>query len=188
MSTIPWTYEPRPDTRTTNVRVGVWLFLASEAMLFASLLSAYVMLRTGASSWPDAGTLLDARQALINTGLLALATLATVWFSKRRPGGSAALVTGAALAIGFVVLKVIEYQSKLAAGLSPSNNLLLACWFTLTGVHALHVAAGAAANLWVAAGGVSISPQTSERLHALRLYWTLVDVVWLAILVSFYVY
>ena len=31
---IPWTYEPRPDTRTTNVRVGMWLFLASEAMFF----------------------------------------------------------------------------------------------------------------------------------------------------------
>ena len=188
MSTIPWTYEPRPDTRATNVRVGMWLFLASEAMLFASLLSAYALLRTGASSWPDAGTLLDTRQALINTGLLALATLATVWLSKRGTGGRTALATGAALAIGFVILKLIEYQSKLAAGLHPSNNLLLACWFTLTGVHALHVAAGAAANLWVATGAVPASPQTSERLYALRLYWALVDFVWLAILVTFYVY
>jgi len=186
MSTIPWTYEPRPDTRATNVRVGMWLFLASEAMLFASLLSAYVMLRTGAASWPQAGTLLDMRQALINTGLLALATLATVWLTNRM--GRAALVTGAALAIGFVIVKLIEYQSKLGAGLHPSTNLLLACWFTLTGIHAFHVAAGAAANLWVAAGGDSVSPQTSERLKALRLYWGLVDLVWVAILIGFYVY
>jgi nitric oxide reductase NorE protein len=147
-----------------------------------------VLLRTGASSWPQAGTLLDIRQALINTGLLALATLATVWLSKRGLGGRAALVTGAALAIAFVILKLMEYQSKLAAGLRPSNDLLLACWFTLTGVHALHVAAGAAANLWVAAGGVAASPQTSERLRALGLYWALVDLVWLAILISFYAY
>ena len=44
MKAIPWTYDPRPDTRTTNVRVGMWLFLASEAMFFGSLFSAYVLL------------------------------------------------------------------------------------------------------------------------------------------------
>ena len=42
-------YERRPDTNTTSIRVGTWLFLASEAMLFASLFSAYVLLRAGGS-------------------------------------------------------------------------------------------------------------------------------------------
>ena len=93
---IPWTYEPRPDTRTTNVRVGMWLFLASEAMLFASLLSAYVLLRGGASAWPEAGTLLDPQAALVNTALLALATV-SVWLSHRHdaPPRAATLLAGA---------------------------------------------------------------------------------------------
>ena len=57
MTSIPWTYEARPDTRTTNVRLGMWLFLASEAMLFGSLFSAYVLLRTGSALPPDSNTM-----------------------------------------------------------------------------------------------------------------------------------
>jgi cytochrome c oxidase subunit 3 len=87
---IPWTYEPRPDTRTTNVRVGIWLFLASEAMLFASLLSAYVLLRAGASTWPEARTLLDPQAALVNTAVLALATAASVWLSRANAANDSA--------------------------------------------------------------------------------------------------
>ena len=189
-ASIPWTYEPRPDTRTTNVRLGIWLFLASEAMLFASLLSAYVLLKGGASTWPDAGTLLDAQAALVNTAVLALATVATVWLSQRHGEAprTAALLTGAALAAGFVVLKLLEYRAKLAAGLAPSTNVLLACWFTLTAVHAAHVACGALANVWLATRRASPPAQSVERLRALRLYWALVDLVWLALLIAFYAF
>ena len=45
---IPYTVENRPDTGIYNAKVGVWLFLASEVMLFGGLFSAYVMLRVGA--------------------------------------------------------------------------------------------------------------------------------------------
>ena len=50
---IPYTTEVRPDTGLTNPKLGIWLFLASEVMLFGSLFSAYALLRTGAPSWPD---------------------------------------------------------------------------------------------------------------------------------------
>jgi heme/copper-type cytochrome/quinol oxidase subunit 3 len=190
MPTIPWTYDPRADTRTTNVRIGMWLFLASEAMLFASLLSAYVLLRAGATSWPDNAGLLDARNALVNTAILVLATIASGWLP--RLGGEATrrapMVVGAVLAAGFVVLKILEYRAKLAAGLAPSTNLLLACWFTLTAVHAAHVAAGAVATLWVATRNHATRRQGDERLRALRLYWGLVDLVWLALLIAFYAF
>ena len=45
---IPYTGTPRTDTGVTNVTMGVWLFLASEIMLFGSLFSAYALLRTAA--------------------------------------------------------------------------------------------------------------------------------------------
>jgi heme/copper-type cytochrome/quinol oxidase subunit 3 len=70
--------------------------------------------------------------------------------------------------------------------LFPSANLLLACWFTLTAVHALHVAGGVAANLWAAWSLGRDQTRDAERLHALRLYWYFVDVIWLVILVSFH--
>ena len=45
---IPYTVEARPDTGLTNGKLGIWLFLASEVMLFGALFSTYIILRTGA--------------------------------------------------------------------------------------------------------------------------------------------
>lgn len=184
MSTVPWTYEQRPDTRTTNVRMGMWLFLASEAMFFGSLVSAYVLLRTGAASWPDSRELLSLPTALIHAALLAGAAMA---LGATKVAPSMRMLASSALALVFLVSKAFEYTAKLSAGLAPATNLLLACWFTLTFVHALHVAGGVGANLWVALGAARQSPQhLHERLHALRLYWYFVDLVWLVILIGFY--
>src|SRR6476469_4158105 len=49
---IPYNVEARPDTGVFNAKLGVWLFLASEVMLFGALFSSYVLLRTGAPHWP----------------------------------------------------------------------------------------------------------------------------------------
>ena len=50
---IPYTVEPRPDTGLYNAKVGIWLFLASEVMLFGALFSSYILLRVGApGNWP----------------------------------------------------------------------------------------------------------------------------------------
>ena len=45
---IPYTVEERPDTGLYNAKIGIWLFLASEVMLFGALFSTYILLRTGA--------------------------------------------------------------------------------------------------------------------------------------------
>jgi cytochrome c oxidase subunit III len=186
MRTLPWTHEIRPDTRTTSVRLGIWLFLASEAMFFGSLFSAYVLLRTGAPSWPDAPGALDLRTALVNTGLLFGATACLMVPASR---ARLACSLSAAVGVVFLVSKYAEYGSKLAAGLAPSSNLLLACWFTLTAVHALHVVGGVIVNVWLAAmAAPSGAAQLAERMHATRLYWCFLDVVWIVILIAFYAY
>src|SRR6266540_6764139 len=48
---IPYTVQPREDTGLFNAKVGIWLFLASEVMLFGALFSAYILLRVGSSNW-----------------------------------------------------------------------------------------------------------------------------------------
>ena len=50
---IPFTVKPRPDTGLWNAKVGIWLFLASEVMLFGGLFSGYLFLRLGAGGEPD---------------------------------------------------------------------------------------------------------------------------------------
>src|SRR3954471_13256746 len=49
---IPYTVETRPDTGLTNGKLGIWLFLASEVMLFGALFSTYIILRVGSVEWP----------------------------------------------------------------------------------------------------------------------------------------
>src|SRR5690242_4801492 len=49
---LPYVSDARPDTGLYNAKLGIWLFLASEVMLFGALFSSYVLLRFGATSWP----------------------------------------------------------------------------------------------------------------------------------------
>ena len=49
---IPYTVQPRADTGLTNGKLGIWLFLASEVMLFGALFATYILLRVGAPEWP----------------------------------------------------------------------------------------------------------------------------------------
>jgi heme/copper-type cytochrome/quinol oxidase subunit 3 len=182
----PWTYDIRPDTGTTAVRLGMWLFLASETMFFASVFSGYVLLRSGSPAWPDASQLGGWTQPAILTGLLAASTLVLALSGNGRTLRTWPLVASAVLAAVFVALKGAEYLAKIEAGLTPAASLQLACWFTLTGVHAAHVGAGAIANVWIAARGAAPGPQAAERLWAVRAYWTFVDLVWIALLIGFY--
>ena len=52
---IPYASTARPDTGVSNTTLGMWLFIASEVMLFGALFSSYVLLRTGDPAWPDQG-------------------------------------------------------------------------------------------------------------------------------------
>ena len=73
---IPYSAEPRPDTGLTNATLGIWLFLASEVMLFAGLFSAYILLRVGADAWPH--HLLPVGPATLNTALLITSSMTKI--------------------------------------------------------------------------------------------------------------
>jgi heme/copper-type cytochrome/quinol oxidase subunit 3 len=181
---IPYTVDRRVDTGVTNVTMGVWLFLASEVMLFGALFSAYALLRVSAAAWPRGRDVLSVDTGLINTVVLFASTF-LVWSARGSTIGTATprLVGSSVLAVLFVALKGLEYQGELARGLVPATNTFLAMYFTLTGLHALHVVGGTIANLWAVAGSRRVGPaMTAGRVHALSLYWGFVDVVWLVIL------
>ena len=60
---IPYVSEPHPETGVTNAKLGIWLFLASEVMLFGALFSTYVLLRVGGPSWPVQSEILNVKLA-----------------------------------------------------------------------------------------------------------------------------
>src|SRR5215831_5690651 len=80
---IPYTVEPRPDTGLHNGKLGIWLFLASEVMLFGALFSSYILLRVGAPEWPHGE--LSIPLGAINTVILisSSVTMVMAWASLK---------------------------------------------------------------------------------------------------------
>lgn len=112
---IPYTVHARPDTGLWNAKVGIWLFLASEVMLFGGLFSAYIFLRMGADYWPH--HVLNVPLGLTNTFVLITSSITMVlaWVSlKMRDFGQYRFWMGATLACGcaFMVIKSLEYRDK----------------------------------------------------------------------------
>jgi heme/copper-type cytochrome/quinol oxidase subunit 3 len=185
---IPYTTERRGDTGATNVTLGIWLFLASEVMLFGSLFSAYALVRASADHWPAGRDILQPSLGFVNTFVL-LGGTASIWRARSRDALTAMgpLAASTFLAFVFLVLKGAEYRVDLAEGLRPSASMFLALYFTLTGLHAVHVVAGGLANAWVIAGTRRVPPAlTMGRIHALARYWLFVDAIWVVLLVLFY--
>ena len=114
---IPYTTHHRPDTGLYNAKLGIWLFLASEVMLFGGLFSAYVLLRVGAGegTWPHGW--LDVRLGALNTIFLALSAITTLlaWASlKVKEFGKFKFYHGCTLllAVAFLGVKSYEYYDK----------------------------------------------------------------------------
>lgn len=185
---IPYTTETRPDTGLTNPKLGIWLFLASEVMLFGSLFSSYALLRGGSSSWPDQSEVLSVPLATLNTVVLIASsvTMVLAWASLKN--GSLPryrLFMGLTLLGGaiFLVVKAFEYGDKFSHGLYPSTSNFLGLYFTLTGLHAVHVIAGMIVNAYLWIPGTRMWETDRERftnrIEVAGIYWHFVDVVWI---------
>jgi cytochrome c oxidase subunit III len=185
---IPYTTEVRPDTGVTNPKLGIWLFLASEVMLFGSLFSSYVLLRTGAETWPDQSSILSVPLATLNTVILIASsvTMVLAWVSLKLDSlPRYRLYMGLTLLGGalFLVVKAFEYGDKFAAGLYPSTDNFLGLYYTLTGLHALHVVGGMVVNAYLWGPGVRMWRRDPERftnrIEVAGIYWHFVDLVWI---------
>jgi len=185
---IPYTVEARPDTGLTNGKLGIWLFLASEVMLFGALFASYVMLRVGNEHWPPGATYLNIPLATLNTVILisssvtmvlAWASLARNDFKKFRVFMAITILCG----FGFLTVKYFEYSAKFHHELFPSTNTFLAIYFTLTGLHMLHVIGGMAVNSYLWGPGSALwktdPVHFTNRVENSGLFWHLVDLVWI---------
>ena len=113
---IPYTVSARPDTGLYNAKIGIWLFLASEVMLFGGLFSSYIFLRVGADyHWPVHE--LNVTLGFINTLVLIASSVTVVmaWASLklRRIGQFKLYMLITVLCAGvFMVNKTFEYKAK----------------------------------------------------------------------------
>ena len=193
---IPYNEELRPDTGLYNAKLGIWLFLASEVMLFGGLFSAYIMLRLSDPNWVNYGqNALNVPLATLNTAVLITSSVTMVmsWVSLQLNDiKKYKMYMGLTLlcSFGFLVIKYIEYTSKFSHGLFPSTNNFLAVYFTLTGLHGLHVIGGILVNGYFYGPGIKMWNNEPERftnrIEVAGLYWHFVDLVWIFLFPALY--
>jgi len=188
---IPYILEERPDTGLTNSKLGIWVFLASEIMLFGGLFSAYVFLRIAApeGDFDYWGSKLSVPKATFNTLVLILSsvTMVMAWASlKLREFDKYKMYLGITIlcALAFLFVKYFEYTGKFHHGIYPSSSTFMGIYFTLTGLHVLHIIGGVAVLLFywspIADRMYKEDPELlANRIEITGLYWHFVDLVWI---------
>ena len=193
---IPYTVEVREDTGLANAKLGIWLFLASEVMLFGALFSSYIVLRMGALNWPVQSHEVSVSIGMFNTFVLigSSVTMVMAWMSlKMDDFKKYKIYMGLTilLALLFLVVKIgWEYMPKIQHNHVPATNTFFALYFTMTGLHALHVIGGIIVNAYFWGPGSSMwkekPQQFINRIEVAGLYWHFVDLVWIFLFPTIY--
>lgn len=179
-------YEPALE-HTYNGKLAMWLFLCSEVMFFAGLLGAYMTLRIGHPEnflyghdqlhTPENIGIATFNTALLITSSLTMALAVLKGQQHDRARQRMYLVITALMGTAFLAVKAYEYSVKLKHGLGPNRDLFFAFYWTLTGIHGVHILAGVIPILGLA--HFSKKKDVSGETEMVGLYWHFVDLVWI---------
>jgi cytochrome c oxidase subunit III len=180
----------RPPRAPSTLGVGVVVWLASELMFFSGLFAAWFTLRSVNDDWPPEGVELK----VLRTGLATLLLIASsgtmhvaINASRRddRRGAIRWLAVTGVLGALFLVNQALEYAE---ATFQVDDHAYGSIFYTMTGVHGLHVLGGL---VFMAAVGVAIAGRSKAPAHqtveVCGYYWHFVDVVWIAMFATIYV-
>ena len=197
--------------RLDNRKIAIWTFIGSECMLFASLISTYLIYKGRSpqgpyphEAWTNPSTgevmkpILDIPVTSASTFVLLMSSVAMVMAlnavqTKYEPKvttwdkikGSSKLWLGATALLGtiFLMFQAYEFTSFIHEGLTIRTNLFGSSFFTLTGFHGAHVTVGVIWLLTLLAIDFKrgLEPKDALLVDISALYWHFVDVVWIVI-------
>lgn len=186
-------------TQGAAARLGMWIFLASELLLFAGLFTLYGAYRAMyPAAFAAATTHNDIVIGSVNTIVLITSSLTVamaVHATKTDRPRRAASLLGATVVLGlvFLALKATEYADHFRHGILPGAayrftelpehgaRVFFTLYYAATGLHAVHVTAGLAALVWLATGCARRRYGAAHHVPVELggLYWHLVDLVWI---------
>ncbi len=178
----------RVDART----LGMFLFIASEIMLFGSFFTAYFFVRVAAGTpWPTKGQELPVFVAGLNTIILVTSSFTMHWALQsikrgNRSGLQAGLTLTFLLGLSFLLTQLLEYSR---VGFAPYTDAFGTVFYCLTGLHGAHVFVGL--TLLAAATTRSYrghySPEKHLGVEIPGIYWHFVDVMWIVVYTTVYI-
>jgi cytochrome o ubiquinol oxidase subunit 3 len=173
--------------------LGFWLYLMSDAIIFALLFATYVVMAPNYADGPTGRTLFNLSRTFAETMLL-LCSSVTFGFATvavrlgRLPRVVGWLAVTFVLGVGFVALEIGEFTGMYAQGAGPQRSGFLSAFFTLVGTHGLHVSFGL---IWIVIMAVQVltkglTEPVASRLFRLGLFWHFLDIVWIGIFSTVY--
>jgi cytochrome o ubiquinol oxidase subunit III len=173
--------------------LGFWIYLMSDALIFATLFATYGVLSTSYAGGPQPREIFELRLVALNTALLLVSSItygmAMIDMEAGRVRATQTwLAVTALFGAAFVGVELYEFGNLLAEGAAPQRSAFLSAFFTLVGTHGLHVTFGL---IWIAVmlvqvGRRGLIVENRRRLMCLGMFWHLLDVVWIGVFTFVY--
>ena len=181
------------SSRVDSTVLGMFLFIASEAMLFGAFFTAYFFVRVvnpEAQEWPLEPFHLPVFVAGVNTAILLTSSFTMHWALQsikrgNRAGLKAGLVLTFLMGLTFLITQMLEYAR---IGFNPSDGAFGTIFFGLTGLHGAHVFVGLTllAMATVRAFRGHYTPEHHHGVEIPGIYWHFVDVMWIVVYSTIY--
>ncbi len=181
------------DGHSSPTLLGFWIYLMSDALIFATLFATYGVLSFAYAGGPTGAELFDLRLVALNTGLLLISSITYGMAMLNMNAGKTAsvqlwLAITALFGLGFVGVELYEFAHLIAEGATPQRSAFLSAFFALVGTHGLHVTFGL---IWIAVMMAQVklhglNADNRRRLTCLGMFWHLLDVVWIGVFTFVY--
>lgn len=185
--------EGGPASKEVIVSYGFWIFILSDIVMFSAFFAAHAVLQTATAGGPSGRDLFDPNSIAIETacllassftcGLSAVATRARshLWTQV------GLLVTGL-LGVAFLALEANDFATMVREGAGPQRSAFLSSFFSVVGLHGLHVTAG---ELWLGTMMAQVffkgfRANILRRLICFNLFWHALDIIWVALFTVVY--
>lgn len=182
-----------PSSGISNVKLGMWLFLGSECLLFGGLISTYMLYRGRVGQGPTPSQVFDIPFTSVSSFVLLMSSLTMVLAvssaaKKDDRGTTLWLSVTALLGATFVGGQVYEFTAFKTEGLGFGTSLFSSSFYVLTGFHGVHVTVGII--MLMSMVGIlqrsEIPGDKAETIEMIGLYWHFVDIVWIVIFTLIY--
>jgi cytochrome o ubiquinol oxidase subunit 3 len=185
--------EGGPASKRVVVAYGFWIFLLSDIVMFSAFFAAHAVLRSATAGGPSGHELFDPRSVAIETSFLLLSSftcgLSAVAASVRSQlWTQLSLLITSILGFAFLAFEARDFITMIAQGAGPQRSAFLSSFFSVVGLHGLHVSAGL---LWLGTMMAQVFVKgfrevIMRRLLCFNLFWHVLDIIWVALFTIVY--